>query len=470
MKSAPSGGTNVWPLLLSLLAAVLLAAILGHAFMRMPFPYGDNFIEVFKTYRRPISESFSDYFITPRLFFRPLESIWRYAIAYGFDQGVFGYNLFLSALFTLVVVTFALVCQPQNGRDLVAFLVGLAVLTGHHAMQGSWEFATVINAGVVLAAATVSIGLIGRWGGILQQIGIVLLTALCLLTKELGLVIAGTFVLAHLLGMPGVRRGTAAIICAMVLAYLIYRLVIIVGLGDVSSAKPGKASTFSQYLSNVAASFAMFSIGLPTAGDWNEWNRFLGQPWQWIQIAAGLVTALLLVGAWRLGPTPIERAMRDAPAFDRRWFVLFGAALLASCALGLSYARHRHSAAAVPLLAYCTYLSMRVLLWRLDSIARSVSPERQPSPLLVWVTIVGLACSVLWPLRVVTGFEFFRSLSAAIRQSWHDDVTTYWNKEEPSRRPFLFSAAMSVDRVPWPRKRVRVLRVLESKVLYSVNR
>ena len=182
------------------------------------------------------------------------------------------------------------------------------------------------------------------------------------------------------------------------------------------------------------------------------------------------MTALLLVGAWRLGPTPIERAMRDAPAFDRRWFVLFGAALLASCALGLSYARHRHSAAAVPLLAYCTYLSMRVLLWRLDSIARSVSPERQSSPLLVWVTIVGLACSVLWPLRVVTGFEFFRSLSAAIRQSWHDDVTTYWNKEEPSRRPFLFSAAMSVDRVPWPRKRVRVLRVLESKVLYSVNR
>jgi hypothetical protein len=463
-----SPGTTLWPLFLSLLAAISLAAILSHAFMRMPFPYGDNFIEVFRTYSSPINENLSGYLGSPRVFFRPLESVWRYAIAYGFHQGVFGYNLFLCALLTLVVVTFMLVCKPQQWRDLVAFLVALAVLTGHHAMQGSWEFATAINAGVVLAAGTVSIGLIGRSGGIFQQVGIILLTGLCLLTKELGLVIAGTFVLAHLLGMPGVRRRTAAIICAIVLAYLFYRLAVILPLEDISAAKPGKASSWSQYSSNVAASFIMFWLGFPVDGSWSKWSVFLNLRWQWIQIGAGIATALLLVGAWCLAPTPAELAESDAPRFDRRWFVLFGAALLASCALGFFYARHRHSAAAVPLLSYCTYLSMRVLLWRLDVIAESTAEHGRA--LLVGATIAGLACSVLWPLRVATGFEFFRSLSGAIRQNWHNDVGIYWRKEELSRRPFLISIARSVDGVPWPRKHVPILRLLGNRIIYSVNR
>ena len=198
-------------------------------------------------YRIPINESLTDYFAKPWVFFRPLEIVWRYAIAYGFNQGVFGYNLFLCGLLTLVVITFALVCHPRDGRDLVAFLVALAVLTGHHAMQGSWEFATAISNGVVLAAATVSIGLIGRSGAILQQFLIVAMTALCLLTKELGLVIASTFVLAHLLGMPGVRRATAAIIAMMMLAYLIYRFSIRIDLSSASWVKPGKGWTLENF-------------------------------------------------------------------------------------------------------------------------------------------------------------------------------------------------------------------------------
>jgi hypothetical protein len=468
MKSASSDATGAWPLLFSLLAAVLLAAIFAHAFMRMPFPYGDNFKEVADLYKTPISENFTHYFTRPRVFFRPLEIVWRYAIAYGFNQGVFGYNLFLCALLTLVVTTFALICHPKDGRDLVAFLVALAVLTGHQAMQGSWEFATAISNGVVLAAATVSIGLIGRSGAILQQVLIVVLTALCLLTKELGLVIAGIFVLAHLLGMPGVRRTTAAIIAMMVLAYLIYHFSNMVDVPSASWVRPNRASTLGQYLSNIVATFVQFWVGLPFDGNWAQWNRFLGYPWQWIQIGAGLATPLFLVGAWRLAPTPAERATGDGPAFDWRWPVLFIAALLGCSALGFFYARHRHCAPAVPLLAYCTYLSMRVLLWRLDDIAE-LSPARS-SPLLTWVTIAGLACAVLWPLRVVTGFESVRYFSIQIRKSWPDHMTAFWNQEPDSTRPFLIPIVQSVDRVPWPRKYVPMLQLLGDWVKDSVNR
>ena len=352
MKSSP------WPLLSSLLCAVLLAAIISHAFMRMPFPYADNFYDIAVVYSTPLGKKFMDYFVNSTAFFRPFEFVCRYAIAYGFEQGVFGYNLFLCSLLTLVVITFVYICYPQNGRDVVAFLVALAVLTGHQATQGSFEFATAINSGVILAAATVSIGLIGGSASLWKQLLIVCLTVLSLLTKELGLVIAGTFVLAYLLGMPSMRRWTAAAVVVIVLAYLIFRYVTIADLTALSELKPYKASTFPQYLSNITASFVMFWIGLPTDGDWLQWDQFTGQFWQWVQIAAGLATALLLMTAWRLAPTSEERASCDAPAFDRRWFILFGAALSASCALGFFYARHRRlrgSRAAVGLLLLSVY-------------------------------------------------------------------------------------------------------------------
>src|SRR4029079_17570037 len=100
--------------------------------------------------------------------------------------------------------------------------VALAVLIGHHATQATWEFNIIFSNGIVLLAGIIAIALIGRPPTITGQVCAVLLTALCLLTKEVGLVVAGVFVLAHLMQLPGVRRTTAVIITLMVLAYLTF--------------------------------------------------------------------------------------------------------------------------------------------------------------------------------------------------------------------------------------------------------
>jgi hypothetical protein len=130
---------------------------------------------------------------------------------------------------------------------------------------------------------------------------------------------------------------------------------------------------------------------------------------------------------------------QDAPPLDRRWLILFGAALSACAALSFYYPRHRHGAPAVPLLAYCAYLSLRVLLWRLDNIRGPIAVLRPP--LLTWMTIAGLACALLWPLRVVAGFEFLRWLGARSLANWHNKMPEYWLKAGSDYQPFLLPSA-----------------------------
>ena len=70
-------------------------------------------------------------------------------------------------------------------------------------MHGAWEFNIVISNGMVLLAGVVSIALIGRSPTLGGQVAAVALTAISLLTKEVGLVIAWVFLIAHLLRMGG---------------------------------------------------------------------------------------------------------------------------------------------------------------------------------------------------------------------------------------------------------------------------
>lgn len=458
-----------WPLWLALLAAIVLAAIIGHALIRIPVSYNDNFSEIVAVYRTPIGEILTDEFREPHIYFRPFEMVWRYVIAYGLGEGIFGYNIFLVACLALMTVAFALVCHPRNMRDLTAFLVALAVLVGHHAMQASWEYNIIISNGVVVLAGIVSIPIIRGSGALWTQICAVLLAAICLLTKEVGLVVAGVFVLAHLLQMPGVRRGTAIIIAFITLAYLVFHFAT---LPDLSYSEKHHATTFGEFSSNFLATIVMFWLGLPTDGVWTNVRLFLTEPWQWIQIGAGAATLVLLICGWRLAPTPIEREAFDALEFERRWFLLFGTALLGCAALGFYYTRHRHGAPAVPLLAYCTYLSMQVLLWRLDEAGASGGSSlfwRRSSPLLVLMTVAGLACAVLWPLRLVNGFEYARDMGGQIRSKWHNAMVERWYKSDAREKPYLVPFAESVDSTPWPRRFVPVLRSLGRKASNSVN-
>ena len=466
-----------WPQALAVLAASVLAAVFGHLLLRLPIDYGDNFEEVSATYGAPLLDNLVREFANPKFYFRPFEIVWRYLIAFGFGEGVFGYNRFMVIEWTLIVVAFAIVCRPRNGRDLAAFLVALGALAGHQGTQAIWEGATTISNGLMLFVGVIAIGLIGRPASAAGQLAAFVLTAICLLTKELGLVVAGVFVLASLLGMPGLRRSTAIAITLVTIVYLIFHFYT---LPDLALGHQNRAKTAEEYLSNVVATVVMFCIGIPFDGEWTRSAQFFHEPWQWVQIAVGLATLMLLAGAWRLSQDVSTQDVEHGPLMDRRWLVLFAAALLACGAVSFQITRHRQGAPAVPLFAYAVYLSMRVLLEYLDrhepvSVVRSrpttatTSVRRAPF-LLAAMTASGLACAMLWPLRVVIGFEYVRALSGRMHGDFPEGIPGRWNSLDESRRRFLVPFVESVDRLPWARRDVPVLETLGEDVVYSVNR
>jgi hypothetical protein len=454
---------TLWPRMVAVAAGLAVALLFGHLLMRMPIDYGDNFTEIAGTYRLSLRASLGSELADPGYYFRPLEIVWRYLIAFGIRDGLFGYNLAMSAAWTLVVVAFALVCAPRSGRDIAAFLVALAVFAGHHGTRATWEFATVLTYGLPLLAVTLSIPLMTRPATSASQAAVVVLTLLSLLAKETGLVVAVLLIAGYALRMPGVRRSTVLTIATLVLAYLAFHFWT---LPDLMQGDETRAKGVLQSLSNVLATLVMFWVGVPFDGVWSNAGRFLSEPWQWIQIAAGPPTLLLLVGGWRLAPEQAD-ATDFAPDVDRRWFVLFAVTLLVSCALGFYITRHRLGAAAVPLLAYCVYLSMRVLLWRLDGVGSRLTP----APAIVTATAVAaLACALLWPVRLVTGVEYVRALSGRLHADFYADAPARWKSLDDARRPFLVPFARSMDMLPWPRRDVPILDRLGNDIEYSVNR
>jgi hypothetical protein len=439
--------------------------VIAHAVVRIPVPFNDNFSEIANSYRIPLTGLLRNEFLDPGPYFRPFEIVWRWLISHGLQQGIFGYSLFETIWLVLVVVSFALVCHPRSAREFTAFLVALAVLVGHHAMQGAWEFNIFFSNGIALLAGILSIALIGNAPTFWGQIAAILLTVVCLLTKEVGLVVAWVFVVAHLLRMPGIRRPTAVIIVAIVAVYVCFHFYT---LPPLKEHDPQRATTLAGFASNFVATLIMFWIGLPWDGLWKNSTRFIQEPWQWVQIVAGIATLLLLICGWILGSKGARsQTNMVAHGVDRRWFILLGAALLACAALGFYYTRHRHGAPAVPLLAYCVYLSLSELLSRLDSIQeqRVVASSR----VLTWMTIAGLACALLWPVRVVTGLEFLRSLGARSLANWHNKMPEYWHKADEDYRPFLLPFSESVDMVPWPRRDVWIFRFLGQRPHKSVD-
>ena len=86
------------------------------------------------------------------------------------------------------------------------------------------------------------------------------------------------------------------------------------------------------------------------------------------------------------------------------------------------------------------------------------------------MTVAGLACAVLWPLRVVNGFEYARDMGGQIRSRRHNAMQERWNRTNDLERPYLVPFAGSVNSTPWPRQFVPVLRSLGRKASNSVNR
>lgn len=437
---------------------LIFLTIFGHVLLRMPIAFGDQFEEIVLVYTQPLGDTLDAYMRIDAAFFRPLEYVWRYAIA-ALGQGVWGYAVFQIFLLGATTFTFILVCRPENLRDVISFGLALAVLFGHHSFQGTWELNITFSNGLVVLFVTLAMFFVSRRGNFLIQVFILTIVGLSLLTKEIGLVVPGLFVLAYILGFAGIRRSTAFITVMMTAAYLGYRL--LSGSAD-DAAEVGKASEIIGYISNIAAAFIMFWVGLPNDGNWARAADDATEIWRWFQILAGISSVALILAAYMLGSKKRTLISPTSLYFDRRWLTLFGAVLAACCVLAFYYARHRHGAPAVPLLAYVCYLSVQIIL---SNVKNDPVLTRGISRFAILALVLFAA---IWPLRLVSGFEFARGLNAGIHAAWREDMAIYWSRYEERDREFLRDFAESVDAIPVARTSAPILSRFGNR--NSVNR
>jgi hypothetical protein len=81
-----------------------------------------------------------------------------------------------------------------------------------------------------------------------------------------------------------------------------------------------------------------------------------------------------------------------------------------------------------------------------------------------------LACATLWPVRVVSGFEYLRLLGGRMHADFGQGLAHRWTTMDEQKQRLLIPFVEPVDELPWPRRNVPILDRLGDDIEYSVNR
>lgn len=425
------------------LVGIAIAAMLSNVILHLPIPYGDQFDEIYFTLTQTAEEVFSRYLAAvPGKLFRPFEWGLRFLIVDLFGPYLNSYGYFQISLVCLVTLLALGLAPARSWSDAGAALTALTFLFGHHAFLAVMEANITISNGVVLLLMLVVLWIIQSRDGLLWQLLAVAISVVAVLTKEVGLTIPFALVLGAMLGFPGVRRWTAAVLVAVTGAYLAYRFV-----GLLDATEPGgdqNSGKLAAYLSNVLATPALFIVGEPWDGDWSNFLARDFHPWRVLRIAAGLATVGVIVAGFCLRHAAV-RAFPEDELVDRKWMLLLLGVLAACAALGFHYTRHRFGAMVLPIAFLLFYRSLRIVIWRLSA-----------ADLRSWLRLTSLALlltlSTVWSSRVADSFLVIRFTGAKTMVDWVANYADFKENErnDPNALIYLDGFFWGAQDMPWP--------------------
>jgi hypothetical protein len=435
--------TATLPRLALWFVAAAIVALYAHAIFYTPIAYGDQFQEIYYTLTWSPAEYLSKYLTWQQPLFRPGEVVMRYLILEIFGPHPFSYNCFQILYLVLTAIAAVSLLQCRNWSDAGAGITALTFLFGHHAFPAVMEANITFSNGLVLLLMLVALHILQSKGRLSSQILAIAISVAAVLTKEVGLVVPFTFVAGAVLGFTGVRRWTAALLIALVLAYAGFRWYTLPAFEGGTGA--GTPHSIAERLSNMLATSVMIVTGEPFDGDWSQFLRRDFYPWRIIRIALGLATVALIFAAFSLRKAAAG-AFPQAELVDRKWMLLLLGVVAASSALAFQYTRHRFGAMALPVAYLLLYRSLRIVVWRVSSADVQVWVRVALVPLLV-------VFSLAWSSRVADGFFVLRYTGAKTMMDWVEHYQKYREHEgrvHPQAGPYLDSFFWAAEEMPWP--------------------
>ena len=427
------------------LAAVM--ALFANAVLVSPNEFGDQFIEVVATYERTLLSRLESHLSDTNAYFRPLEMVWREAVFWTFGDDLFAFNLALMAQLIGLGGLLAYAFRVRCPRDAVAATFGLACLFGYHGLHASLELNLVISNLMVFLGIAVAIVILTSRPSPRLGVFAVVVSLIAILTKEIGLVIPVIFLVAHLAGFAVPGRKAAIAIGLLLVLYLVFRLTIVFGFGEIHDPVHGReARDLGSFALNAFASLISIVSAWPRSADFASALGGIDlPPWRIFQILMPLLAFSVIAWANIRGRSWARYGNADL----RRWAVILAVVVATSSGLGFFYPVDRQSAIVAPILAYNLFLSVK---WLLATTRFDAAPARGHRGLV----LILLALSVCSTMRVFGGFYILLGQAQRNQDNWVADIARYealQQGEAAYRLPYLEqfrSAALGMPRrTPW---------------------
>jgi hypothetical protein len=430
-RPAPAGGAIVVSraaVVASYVYGLLVAAGLAHFLLGIPIQLTDSFGNMLKL-EMPWGELLHGEF-TQRAYLRPL--LWAdLKLVYDASGGnYFAWfrGVHVAQVFALVVLYVRLV-KPRSWHDAALIPLGLAVLIGHHAVQGTVTEAFPVNTFMTLllccvAAANVAVAAPRWWNDVLAAV----LLVVAALTVESGLIVWVIFTAAALAGARGVSRPGLALLAALLVGYFVLRFPVLQiggpGLIERSSGygfrvlDPAElvatfgANPLGFYVYNIVTSALSVLFAEPRAGTFRLTHGITqGDPNLALLInviastGGTVLIAAFVAGRWR--------AWRRRE-FDRedQLVVVFVAVLAANAVISYPYTKDSIMTPAGLFFAVAVYVAGREVL------PRWVQHRR--TPVMAGALVLCLTLASTWAIRAIGIHLKLRTTADSVRREWID--------------------------------------------------
>ena len=431
---------RVPPASLSYLAAAVPAGFVSVHLARMPLQVYDSLALILAAQQSPslwstITLSFNNYGYLRPAFYAQVKLLFdasqgHYWLAYR------GFHILLVIAF---FVLFVRALRVRDRGDLLLLPLALVVFMGVHTFIGAvkelYPITHYLEIGVFCLAA---LNLVQSRGGLLVDIGAVLVFVLAALTLESGLLVWVVIASAWLVGLRGVSARGVLAVTVLLVVYGVFRF------GYLETGLPSFTERSSGYLLgaldphelnarfgdnpvpyfayNVASSASSVLLSQPRSGVWfiaRQWLDGDVPPRTWINLTASLFATALLVS---FVVSRLRNGRGKGFSFADQQVFVCATVLAANSALCYAYTKDEILVPAGAFYAVAVYTAARYVIRSLDE--RACRPWA--AALLALVAVVG---STAWAVRAAGVQHVLRTQAFNHRNDWAH-LPARWERED----------------------------------------